>query len=606
MSEQQEFYTLDDVSKCSPSLINDDLRPTRLEERTWSRWHIASLWVGMSVCIPTYILASNMITGGLTWLETVIIILLGNLIVAIPMTLNGHAGTKYGIPFPVLGRATFGVAGVHIPSLIRALVACAWFGIQTWVGGLAIASICGVLFGDSSLSQSFSVQLVGFSLFWAIQMVFVWRGTESIKWLEAFAAPLLIIFGLFMLGWGINKGGGISQVLSASQQFAQPTLSVSATQDTASAKLNLIRNQTGEVRATLYRGVVSSAQADVAKAELKKLDFLPLDPKVAQGEGALSFTLPPAETQTSKQGEAQGEASAAPALMLYVQLGASGADAKMIESEVTSAKISTASAKNAPEGGGSKWITYLLWLTGMVSFWATLALNISDITRYAQSQRDQVVGQFLGLPTTMTLYSFIGVAVTCAAVMIFDQILITQDAPWEPATLINYFSDQPLLILFAQVMILIATLSTNIAANIISPANSFANLAPRKISFRAGGMIAGVLGLFTMPWLLSGQIAGFLMAYGSVLGPVVAVLIADYYFVHQKNLKLEDLYLERGAYTYQGGYHRAAFISLIVGIAAVFVSSMFKELELIYKTGWFSGFLISFMLYLLLANKRSA
>ena len=249
-------------------------------------------------------------------------------------------------------------------------------------------------------------------------------------------------------------------------------------------------------------------------------------------------------------------------------------------------------------------MTYLIWLTGMVAFWATLALNISDITRYASSQRDQVVGQFLGLPTTMTLYAFIGVAVTCAAVVIFDQILVTQDAPWEPATLINYFSDQPMLILFAQFMILIATLSTNIAANVISPANSFANLAPKKISFRTGGLIAGVLGLFTIPWLLAGAIAGFLIAYGSVLGPVVAVLIADYYFVHNKNLKLKDLYLEEGAYTYSSGFHMPAFISLGVGVLIVFTSAAFPQFDIVYKTGWFSGFLISFTLYLLLTKSQ--
>ena len=578
--QSPELYTLDDLSQCSPALVNDDLRPTRLEERTWNRWHIASLWVGMSVCIPTYMLASSMITGGLTWLETISIILLGNLIVAIPMTLNGHAGTRYGIPFPVLGRATFGTVGVHIPSVIRALVACAWFGIQTWVGGLAIASICGVLMGDPLLSKSFPVQFVGFLAFWAIQMFFVWRGTESIKWLETLAAPLLIIFGLFMLGWGVNQGGGISKVLSASAQFSQPTLGVSVKGNKASVRLNLIKDQEGKPRAQVWRYVLSTQGGQTAEHLLKDAPYQALSPEVLSGKDVVVLPY-----------KAQYQ------LKLYAQFANQ-------KETISSAIVSTPVNDDSSGGGGSKWITYLIWLTGMVAFWATLALNISDITRYASSQRDQVVGQFLGLPTTMTLYAFIGVAVTCAAVVIFDQILITQDAPWEPATLINYFSDQPMLILFAQLMILIATISTNIAANVISPANSFANLAPKKVSFRTGGMIAGVIGLFTIPWLLMNTIAGFLIAYGSVLGPVVAVLIADYYFVHQKNLKLQDLYLEQGAYTYSGGYHISAFVSMAIGISVVFASSTVDALNLVYQTGWFSGFLISFTLYLLLTRSR--
>ena len=199
---QGELMTISDEAGLSEGLINDDIRPTRFTERTWNRWHIASLWVGMSVCIPTYMLASNMIVGGLSWKEAMMMILLGNLIVSVPMVLNGHAGTRYGIPFPVFGRAAFGTMGIHIPSILRALVACGWFGIQTWIGGLAIAAIFGAIMGDSSMAGSWNVQFVGFILFWTLQMYFVWKGTESIKWLETLAAPLLIIIGVVMLAVG--------------------------------------------------------------------------------------------------------------------------------------------------------------------------------------------------------------------------------------------------------------------------------------------------------------------------------------------------------------------------------------------------------------------
>ena len=215
--EEGGLLTLTSEEGCSPELINDDIKPTSLSDRTWNTWHIASLWVGMSVCIPTYMLASNMITGGLSWIEAMMMILLGNLIVAVPMVLNGHAGTRYGIPFPVLGRAAFGTMGIHIPSILRAIVACGWFGIQTWIGGLAIAAILGAIMGDVSVAQNWWVQFAGFMVFWAIQMGLVIKGTESIKWLETIAAPLLILIGVVMLAWGINQGGGSTRSSTGSR-----------------------------------------------------------------------------------------------------------------------------------------------------------------------------------------------------------------------------------------------------------------------------------------------------------------------------------------------------------------------------------------------------
>jgi NCS1 family nucleobase:cation symporter-1 len=240
----------------------------------------------------------------------------------------------------------------------------------------------------------------------------------------------------------------------------------------------------------------------------------------------------------------------------------------------------------------------------MVAFWATLALNISDITRYAASQKDQIWGQFLGLPTTMTLYAFIGVAVTCAAIVIFDDILITQDAPWDPIQLIARFKDQPLLMVLAQIAILIATLSTNIAANVISPANSFANLYPKKISFKMGGLITGVLGILILPWKLTSLIVGFLLTYGAVLGPVVGVLIVDYYLIRDKELDLEGLYQESGPYQYTNGIHINAFISLFAGVSLVLSGLFIESLKPLYDMGWFSGFLISCISYLLLNKVR--
>ena len=162
-------------------LYSEDLAPVPADERTWSTWHLAALWVGMAVCIPTYLLASYMIGDGMTWLESLIIIGLANLIITIPMVLNGHAGVKYGIPFPVIGRSSFGILGIHIPAIIRALVACGWFGIQTWIGGLAIYAIFNSLTGGEAIMGLSIGKFIGFAIFWIINMYFIWKGTESIK-----------------------------------------------------------------------------------------------------------------------------------------------------------------------------------------------------------------------------------------------------------------------------------------------------------------------------------------------------------------------------------------------------------------------------------------
>ena len=564
--EEGELVTLTSEEACSPELINDDLRPTTLNERTWNVWHIASLWVGMSVCIPTYMLASNMIVGGLSWKEAICMILLGNLIVAVPMVLNGHAGTRYGIPFPVLGRAAFGTLGVHIPSVLRALVACGWFGIQTWIGGLAIAAIVGAVLGDVSYAESWNIQFMGFLVFWAVQMVLVIKGTESIKWMETLAAPLLILIGIGMLAWGISQGGGLGKVLNSSYQFSKPTMVFApAEQGGATVSFNLIENESGEPRAQEWRYTLGDTELDQAQ-------YAPI----------------PSDRQLALDASQLGQSK-----VIKAQFKAG---------DTESAEVSAMLAPPKPQGS-TPWMSYFLWLTAMVAFWATLALNISDITRYAASQKDQVSGQFIGLPTTMTLYAFIGVAVTCAAIVIFDDILVTQDAPWDPIRLIARFKDQPVMMVIAQLAILIATLSTNIAANVISPANSFANLAPQKISFRTGGLITGVIGILIMPWKLMGVIVGFLLTYGAVLGPVVGVLLADYYALRRKELDLEGLYQLKGPYRYQGGFHVAAFVSLGLGVGLVLAGLFVPALKPLYDMGWFSGFLLSFCTYLLLAQK---
>ncbi len=363
-----------ELTATDSSLYNADLAPIPAEKRSWGTYNYASLWVAMSVCIPTYMLASGLIAGGMNAIEAVFTIFLGNLMVLIPMLLNAHAGTRYGIPFPVFVRASFGVRGANVPAILRALVACGWFGIQAWIGGQAIYSMLRIVWpGAASVP---GCGWICFFVFWAINMIVIWRGLETIKFLEGIGAPFMLVVGLLLLFWITRKAGGFGPVLHTPSKFQSTS------------------------------------------------EFV-------------RFFIPA--------------------------------------------------------------------LTGMVGFWSTVALNIPDFTRYAKSQRAQMVGQALGLPTAMTLYAFIGVAVTSASAVIFGQAI------WDPVVLLGRFN-QPIVALVALVALLLATLNTNVAANVVSPSNDFSNLRPSLISFRTGGLITGVVGILLMPWKLLSDFSSYAAA----------------------------------------------------------------------------------------------
>jgi NCS1 family nucleobase:cation symporter-1 len=453
------------ITAHDPQLYNEDLAPIPLAKRTWGAYNYAALWVAMSVCIPTYMLASGLIAGGMAWWQAIGTILLGNLIVLIPMLLNAHAGAKYGIPFPVFVRASFGVKGANIPAVLRALVACGWFGIQTWIGGGAIYSMLKILWpaaGDWAGGVG-----VCFFAFWLINMAVIWKGIETIKFLEGIGAPFMLCIGLLLLFWITGKAGGLGPVLSAPSKFH-------------------------------------------STAEFMKF-FIPS-------------------------------------------------------------------------------------LTGMVGFWATVALNIPDFTRYAKSQRAQAVGQAIGLPAAMTLYSFIGVAVTSASVVLFGEAI------WDPVALLGRFHE-PVIASIALIALLIATLNTNVAANVVSPSNDFSNLNPKRISFRTGGMITGVVGIAMMPWKLLGDfsayIFGWLVGYSGLLGPVAGVMIADYFLVRGSRLSLDDLYRRGGEYEYSGGYNYRAIVALVAGAGIALIGLAVPPLRWLYDYAWFVGFFTAGALYTL-------
>ncbi len=556
---REEIIQLNEDVSQSP-LYSEDLAPVPKSKRTWSTWSIAAIWIGMAVCIPTYLLASYMIKSGLGWVESLVIIGLANLIITIPMVLNGHAGVKYGIPFPVLGRASFGTKGIHLASIMRALVACGWFGIQTWIGGLAIDAIYQVISGGEPTLALTPMKFIGFGIFWLINMYFIWKGTERIKWLEEYSAPILLLIGLLLISWGASTAGGFGTVLKQSKQLQQPTIT----------KINGSNDN-------LYQLAPLADKDDM---------FYKADEYATSTDKEFTHWQPIPKKAIASIEEGQKE--------IKFRMG-----------EIESSEVAIPVVAQSQKKENKLW-TYIKWLSIMLGFWATMSLSIADITRYAKSQRSQIAGQFIGLPLTMLLFSFVGIFVTCAAIINFQDILIGEDAPWDPVSLLAKFKN-PWVVVISQVFMIIATLSTNIAANVIAPSNAFSNLWPKKISFRTGGIITGIIGILIMPWWLLNQISGLLLAVSGFLGPVVGILIADYFLVRKTKLKLADLFKENGAYTYSGGINWKAIAAFVIGLVLALIWTFIPSLNHLSDLAWFSGFfggLISYWL-LMLSSRHS-
>ena len=426
-------------------LYNADLAPVPASQRTWSVWNFAALWISMSACIPTYMLASSLIGGGMNWSEAVGTIFLGNLIVLAPMILNAHAGTKYGIPFPVFCRASFGTTGANVPALLRALVACGWFGIQTWIGGNAVYQILGVFFPSLTHAAPLPVldinaaQLVCFLGFWAVNIFVIYRGIDSIRFLLSIKAPLLIFLGLALLVWAYRAAGGFGPILSQPSAFA------------------------------------------------------PGQPKAGQ---FYKFFAPA--------------------------------------------------------------------LTGMISFWATLSLNIPDFSPLRphparpgrRARRSACPRRW---PST----------VSSAWRSPARPLSSTEKRSGTRSPSLTHFQN-PVVLVIAMLALCVATLATNLAANVVGPANDFAALAPKRISFRTGGLITGIIGILIMPWKLvadpSGYIFTWLVGYSALLGPIAGILIADYFVLRRRTLDVKSLYSPTGSYTYTNGYSLAGLGALILAI----------------------------------------
>jgi len=597
MSEIASTLTSDAGAPALPAdvlaspLYNADLAPTTAAQRTWTTGHIASLWIGMAVCVTTYTLAAGLLKLGMNWQQAIFTILLGNLIVLVPMGLNGHAGAKYGIPFPVLIRASFGTSGSNVPSLARAVVACGWFGIQTWIGGAAIYELMSVFL--PSWKQLAPIAGVGinaaelgcFFAFWLMNVWFIVRGTESIKWLETAAAPFLILMGVALLGWGVYAAGGsLGRLLEESERFARPSVTVS----------------------------VASPGPDVAPS--RWFDVQPLRRATSfRIDGGPRLDLPSSPTAPADRPDAPQ-----PGFGLFERAypATVTAEPKFEFADASGRTSSAVSPAPKSSGAASFWLLFWPSLTAMVGYWATVSLNIPDFTRFARSQKDQIMGQLLGLPTTMAGYSFIGIAVTCASLIAFPDVLVQEDAPWDPVKLLGRFQSPPLVVT-SMIALLVATLTTNIAANVVPPANSFANLAPRRIGYISGGLITAILGVVMMPWKLitstQGYIFVWLVGYSALLGPIAGIMIADYFVVRRARLDVPDLYREGGRYGRWNARTIAIFavavIPCVPGFCAeagfVPAASVPEALRSLYTYAWFVGFSIAFVLTAAL-GKRDA
>jgi nucleobase:cation symporter-1, NCS1 family len=463
-----------DRIQASP-LYNHDLAPVPLALRDWTTYNYAALWISMAHCIPTYMLASGLMSAGMSWLQALVTILLGNTIVLVPILLNSHPGTKYGIPFPVFARAAYGTLGSNVPALMRALVACGWFGIQAWIGGEALhtfftslvpgwPTLLGAGFGGHTTTEWLS-----FLLFWTLNVAIIYRGMNLLRLVENWAAPFVLVMTALLVTWALREAGGVGPLLQQPGRFQ--TFS----------------------------------------------EFLPV---------------------------------------------------------------------------------FVPSLTAMIGFWATLSLNMPDFTRFARGQREQVLGQMVALPTTMFVFSAMGVLITSATVIIYGQAI------WDPVKLVGRFQT-PVVVAISMFTAVVATLSVNIAANVVSPANDFANAFPRLIDFKRGGLITGIIGVLMQPWKLladpSGYIFTWLLGYSGGLGSIAGVLIADYWLVRRKKLELEDLYLESGVYA---GWNAPALIATAAGCIAAWIGLLVPALRPIYDYAWFAGFGVAFGVHVMLMQRR--
>ena len=473
-----------DASKASSSLHNEDLSPVIRSKRTFSTFDTASLWVGLVVCVPAWTLVSSLMAlGNISAFMALSLVFVANLFVVWPIVLQASPGIKYGIPFVVHARSSFGVRGANVAGLSRGLIASVWFGIQTVVGAKCLKSLA----VDLGVSSSLVPYLDGlcYGIFWLAQAYVVWNDIESIKTIEKLAAPILLFLTLILFTFTCASSGGI------------------------------------------VKSVLTAFSANSS---------------VMSGSSGSSFS----------------------------------------------------------------WKTFFQAATASASFWATMICNASDFSRFSKSDTSFKKASF-AMPLAMVVFAFASIVVTSSTAQISNtnSNLITD--PMVVTSLLSvHFNWGKIASVLAAVGILTATLSTNIAANILAPANAIQNLAPSRLSFRTSAILSMILGTLCLPWKLTGDASSYILVwltgYGAFLAPILGIMLCDYFLIRNKTLMLEDLYSTdtNGAYFFTNGVNYKAMLAFAIGIFAnlpgflhavrILPSSMLPAcLAMAYDCAWFVG-----------------
>ena len=477
---------------------NEDLAPTKLNDRKWEMKDVADLWIGLSISIPALALAASLVSLGVSPLLSIINVILGNLIVLIPIQLNSHVGTRYGIPYPIYARLTFGPVGAHLSSISRSIVGCGWAAIQSWVGGGAIAVLFGTMipfFSDQNATislpgndQVMIGQLIGFFIFVFICGFIAYKGMSNIKIVQNIGGPLLIVFILGLCIWSVTT--------------------------------------------------ISSTGHSI------------------------------------------------------FELFTAGNNMELIN-----------------RNGGFAFV-YLAGLTGYIAYWGTIALNIPDFSRNAKSQKVQFGGQLIGMPAPMAICATVGALFAQATLYRYGEV------SFDP-TSVFYYVDNKIVIVLCSIGVIIATLTTCVAANIVAPANGWSSLAPQKISYKKGVIITLFISVFiTQPWFIYGSGSAYIFSwlnnYGTIIAPVAAILCADYFVCKKKRIDIYSLYKGNdGRYRYRNGWNWCAIIAWIVSFLLPLLGntifsfassgrSMPDVLDMIAANGYLFSFALAFIIYVLL------
>jgi NCS1 family nucleobase:cation symporter-1 len=489
-----------------PTLYNEDLRPIHPKMRTWKVRVYLTLWVAMCMNAATLTLAASLIALGMNWIQALMTIVLANLIVLIPMLLNSHVGAKHGISFPVFARAAYGVRGANLPAVMRGLVACGWFGIQTWFGGLGINLALGATIGPSwSEAPPLDLGIIGtvplttlasYFVCLVAQVVIIYKGFESLRRFQAIAAPIVVGAVVMLIVVLLVKTGG---------------------------------------------------------------------------------DLGPVVSQPS-------------------QLG----------------------------WGAHFWLAvFPISLMANIAFWSTLSLNMPDFTRFAENQQAQRRGQAWGLPTTMLVVSLMAIIATSLASQHYG---VSASELWNPDVLVSHFGNR-IAVIVGALAIVVSSVQTNMAANLVSPALDFANAMPKFITFRRGVLVSVALGTLLLPWKLLASPEAYVFVwlgfYGGIMGAVGGILVADYWLVRRTELRVPDLFVLDGHYHFNRGWNVRAVIATAVG-AFVAVGGAYSAvgadgqktgpfpadgivplLRPVYDYNWVVAFLVAMATYWVLASHRS-